>query len=647
LAELTGVSAIAVAQPVLASFADDPAHFLLRGASRFDIVSFALLVVLGPPLLAWGLELVAGLAGRGAAERAHRVLMGCFAGSFVAVLLRAETSWRSNAVFLAAGVVGIGVALAAGLNATKVWARVLCLFAIWLVAWFLVLSPVTDLVRSGSSAGAASRSNDNSIVFVVLDELPVTTILDRDGEIDAELFPGFARLAEVSTWYRRARTTSDRTWLAVPAMLTGRMPQGLRVPSVTAYPDNLFTLLEQTHDFHVSELFAMCPKRSCSHTAGSSGSALDDLVADAWRLWTDRLRPSTGIGFVAGVLEPEIGPREVDRFHSFVRGVAASRRPTVHFLHVLLPHARWQFLPSGERYADPDPYFGLTDFDETLEGAWTHPAIAELARQRHVLQTMYVDRLVAQLFEALADRLDDTAIVVTADHGISFRAGVAQRMVEAGNELDVAHVPLFVHAPGQRTGEIDDRPVTHVDLLPTLAAQLAVDVAWDLDGDDLAVHDPSLDRLMLASQRGDGGLELVAGRLASVRELARARALRADTLPPALRPYASGIADGMLGAPAPRGLPASVHSFDHLGWLTGDGEGVRAAYVTSHTSAPPGTAIVLAVDGTVAGIRRSWEAARGSDVAFVVPPPLQRDAGRLALYELDESGTLHRLTAAP
>ena len=45
-------------------------------------------------------------------------------------------------------------------------------------------------------------------------------------------------------------------------------------------------------------------------------------------------------------------------------------------------------------------------------------------------------------------------LVVTADHGISFRAGQKRRPLSSANLQDIAYVPLFVKAPGQQRGRV-------------------------------------------------------------------------------------------------------------------------------------------------------------------------------------------------
>ena len=73
-------------------------------------------------------------------------------------------------------------------------------------------------------------------------------------------------------------------------------------------------------------------------------------------------------------------------------------------------------------------------------------------------------------------------MAVVADHGISFRLGHDRRLVRAPNVEDLAPVPFFVKAPGQRSGRISDKPLRTVDVLPTLADILGVRIPWQIDG---------------------------------------------------------------------------------------------------------------------------------------------------------------------
>ena len=64
----------AVAQPLFDLLKDNPEFFAARGSTGFDIVSFSVLLVVLPPLLLLGIELLLGLdPARGAQGRAHRL----------------------------------------------------------------------------------------------------------------------------------------------------------------------------------------------------------------------------------------------------------------------------------------------------------------------------------------------------------------------------------------------------------------------------------------------------------------------------------------------------------------------------------------------------------------------------------------------
>src|SRR5918997_3180653 len=73
-------------------------------------------------------------------------------------------------------------------------------------------------------------------------------------------------------------------------------------------------------------------------------------------------------------------------------------------------------------------------------------------------------------------------VVVTADHGASFTKGELFRGVSEGNLHEIVWTPLIIKAPGERDGRVDDTLVRSIDLLPTVADQLEVDVPWRLDG---------------------------------------------------------------------------------------------------------------------------------------------------------------------
>jgi len=94
----------------------------------------------------------------------------------------------------------------------------------------------------------------------------------------------------------------------------------------------------------------------------------------------------------------------------------------------------------------------------------------------------YTDHHVGQLFDALADAgvLDDTAIIVTGDHGDSF--GEHGHYMDHGIANHAVHnVPLIIRWPGLAAGGRRDELVYIMDLAPTVAElmDLPVPEGWD------------------------------------------------------------------------------------------------------------------------------------------------------------------------
>ena len=313
--------------------------------------------------------------------------------------------------------------------------------------------PAEAEAEAGDSATPHAVGPPRTIVMVVFDELPLTSLMEPGGTIDASRYPAFAGLARDGTWYRGATAVHDSTALAVPAMLDGRYPRPGLQSDAYSHPANLFTLLAHEYELHVSEeATGLCPTSLCVPTPGTTASHLS------------RGKPG--------------------RFRRFVRGVRPTSRPALWFKHVLLPHVPWQYYPSGRAYRRfaPEPIPGLNG--PTGFGV---PWLVKVSYQRHLLQLGMADRLLGELTEKLRrERLyRDALIVVVADHGIGFRVGLERRTIRPRNVQDLAPVPLIVKLPGARGGRVVDRHVETIDVLPTLLELAGVPVPVQVEGRSL------------------------------------------------------------------------------------------------------------------------------------------------------------------
>jgi hypothetical protein len=89
----------------------------------------------------------------------------------------------------------------------------------------------------------------------------------------------------------------------------------------------------------------------------------------------------------------QLKANQPSRFNAFLDQLRPSDQPALHFLHILLPHQPWKYLPSGVQYSYPKISFG---YDRKV-GWTTQPAPVQLGQQRHLLQLAYTDRLVGEV----------------------------------------------------------------------------------------------------------------------------------------------------------------------------------------------------------------------------------------------------------
>ena len=504
---LAGLSALAVAQPLFDLLSSNVEFFAVRGSTRWDVVLFAVGIVVLPPLVLLGIEALAGLAHARAAAIVHLVFVAALVGLLALQVVRG-VDLPSLLLVALAGALGAAAALLyRRARPARVLLSVLGVTPVLFLVLFLFFSPVSRLLESPPQPHLARAPSGAPVVMVVLDELPVVSLMRADGEIDAERYPNFARLAEDATWYRNTTTVHEWTTGAVPAILTGKRPGGL--PLFLDHPDNLFTLLGGSYDLNVHESQThLCPPELCDPDREPLpervGSLLSDLsivyghlvlpedlsdelpsISTAWRDFGGGDGPQALLqaGPAQSGGRPAADTERDAEIQEFVDSLEPSERPTLSFRHVLLPHHPWEYLPDGKTYASDLGFQpGLVN-----EGWTGDPELAIQAQQRHLLQVGYTDLALGRILDKLQETglYDRSLVVVVADHGVSFRPHGERRRVEEGNMEEIAFVPLFVKPPGRTDGEIVDEHARTTDIVPTIADILGVEVPWETDGRSL------------------------------------------------------------------------------------------------------------------------------------------------------------------
>jgi Sulfatase len=509
-AQLFAASGFALAQPLFDLLGKNAEFFAVRGSTPGDIVLFALAVTFAAPLALWLVELVVSAVSDATAGVLHIVFLGFLGAVFGVQALKRSGVDGTTALIVGAVLIGAVIALAAWrLRPAGSFLTLLSAAPIVFLALFLLNTPVEKLVfPNGDARAAAARVQAKTpIVFLLFDEFPVIDLQGRSGAIDAARFPNFARLAASSMWFRNTTTLSASTTVAVPVILTGTNPVKGALPVYQDHPNNLFTLLGRRYRMVVDEpQTRLCPARLCKRKNGATTARLSSLYSDVRTVYLHLVAPpeledelpvideSWG-NFGESAPKVLAGPARLpkvdlktfylSRVRDFNRFVASLRAPgsgppTLYFIHVLLPHAPWLYFPDGGVRA-----VAAANAPGRSGERWWSSQLAVQAWQRHLLQVGYTDRLLGRLLRRLhrTGLWEKALVVVTADHGISFRGGDLRRHATKTNLAELAFTPLFFKLPGQHDGRVvDARHVRTVDILPTIADVLGVRIPWRTDG---------------------------------------------------------------------------------------------------------------------------------------------------------------------
>ena len=692
--ELFVLAGLVIARPLLAALGRDPDQLLFRQADRADIVLLAVALVLVPPLALAAVEVLAGLGGRRARGLVHLVLVALLLGLLGLEVAKQLTPLRGPALVLLGGLAAAGGGLLyARAGAARRWLRWLWPAPIAFALVFLLLSPAADLLAFSPAPAASGGRRPEPIVMVVKDEFPLRSLLDSRGRIDARLYPYFARLAGGSTWYRNATAVAGLTSSAVPAMLTGRYPATDRLPIASQYPDNLFTLLSRSYRYRLrvfEGVTQLCPPATCPDAKrpgrgeGVGGQAPDiqgglrAVLHDSARALAPIASPQGRLqdpaaGLQPPAADPAAGPsatadpaRRAQIQKGYTRGIGldgflSAIRPggpdqrVLYYVHLLIPHQPWKYLPSGRNY--PERTLGPPPAD----GRWTsEPWPVQVAHQRHLMQTAEADRMLGRLVERLraTGLYDRSLLVLTADHGMAFQPGQPGRAsLGPDTAPDVLWVPLFIKRPGQRTGVTTDVNWEHVDLLPTVTALISGRVPWPVDGVSWA--DPSAG----GRTRTDHWFFPKPGHRQVVEGPANQAAALHGVTDQLLRPQ-----DGYLGwfrtgrhadlvgrrvdqvPVAGSGGTARVlglEEYRHVDLAGGTVPAqVAGRLVRAAPGLPPRPAVVVAVNGVIGGVSETFSSGDPRPTWFTAMVPdtlLHQGANRLQLFALDTAGGRPRL----
>ena len=150
------------------------------------------------------------------------------------------------------------------------------------------------------------------------------------------------------------------------------------------------------------------------------------------------------------------------------RELPAARKPFLGYFHVLPPHGPYcpredfasKFQDNFKPVAKPASPFSQGFSDETIN----------TNRMEYDEYLAYADAEFGRLYDAMLQKgiLDNTTVIVTADHGELFERGIVGHETAVLYE-PLIHIPLLISIPGQTQRQDVHSLTSCVDLLPTLA----------------------------------------------------------------------------------------------------------------------------------------------------------------------------------
>jgi len=361
-----------------------------------------------------------------------------------------------------------------------------------------------------------------NVVLVVVDALRTSDVgcYGRDDDVT----PNVDDLAAESTTYERAFALSNKTDVAMSSIMSGRAPRehGVTHHGTVNTEENLRRIEERSPTF-LPELLSDHGYETVGvdwlgrwHAWGydeygvdgmgddgdDGGSALDAVLEPLKDAVTDLPEPLLApimrqyyrrVGYIDERVDcEELTDIAIDR----IEDADGPFFELIHYWDVhppyLPPEAYERFEYDGED-EHLSNYFGRdgkgpmsAEYQPYATG--DHRTLAD-SKEAYDGAVAWVDEQLGRLFDHLRDRdlMDETMVVVTADHGHNFgEHGIFSDNV--GLYDTTIRVPLIVHDPRRDGGDRVEGIVQHTDLVPTVLDHAGVPVPDELRGNVLPAN---------------------------------------------------------------------------------------------------------------------------------------------------------------
>ena len=358
--------------------------------------------------------------------------------------------------------------------------RSACAWALVLVSCAVSCGRETD-ARAPAAESAPPQTAPRSVVLVTIDTLRADALGAYGGaEVST---PHLDRLASQGVLFEQAHATSPNTLPSHASILTGQYPfeHGVRSNIGYGLPDEAVSLAERVAEAGYATGAEVAAPVLRRETGISQGFAhFRDTDSPGVRLQTVAADLPEGSGPIP--LETRDARDITDAGIDFLERRAG--RPFLLWLHYFDPH-----FP----YVPPDRFLvgsSVPRWPREAEG----PELWETRRRLYAAEVSYVDEQLGRLVGAIGELglAESSLLVVTSDHG----EGLGEH--GEGSHSFYVHqstmrVPLLVRGPEVPAGRRVARPVSVVQVMPTVLDWLGLDARAEPAPPSLPLHGSGFD----------------------------------------------------------------------------------------------------------------------------------------------------------
>jgi arylsulfatase A-like enzyme len=213
--------------------------------------------------------------------------------------------------------------------------------------------------------------------------------------------------------------------------------------------------------------------------SGNIEKLLYRLFSDKFRLYNWIMKADFAFSKIVALISKDLSITEVppeiafDRFLSYIDNNTIA--PYFAWIHLLPPHSP---------YLPPEPYLGMFDSAESSNKKRWRDWNFKRAKYDEFIR--YCDKQFEEFIGRLAikDKLTNTAIILSSDHGESFEHG---SLGHANSDLyeQVTHIPLIIKEADQTDGGIIHNLVEQIDIPATILDLATIPVPQWMEGRSL------------------------------------------------------------------------------------------------------------------------------------------------------------------